>query len=81
MKRIRKCAHCSSIIEKESVTLEYRLEKETYDYVRKKVYCSANCMVEALYDERIRDEIDREVRKELNWLHKQICTACRRRIM
>jgi len=81
MKHVKKCAHCSLVIKNETVTLEYRRKEETYDRVHKRVYCSADCMVEALYDERIRDEIDLEVRKELNWLHKQICPSCRRRIM
>jgi hypothetical protein len=64
------------VIGDESVKLTYRQGKNKHTIE----YCSSDCMIEHLYDEQIREEIDREVRKEFNWLHKQICPACRRRI-
>ena len=76
-KLVERCLHCKFPIKKERVTLSYQRE----DVEQTNLFCSPDCMVEYLWDEKIRNEIDREVRKEMNWLHKQICPACRRRII
>lgn len=75
-KLVDRCLHCRQPIKKERVTLSY----QRGDVAQTDLFCSSDCMTEYLWDEAIHERIDREVRKEINFLHKQICPSCRRRI-
>lgn len=44
-------------------------------------FCSGDCLKDHFWDEGIRDEINKELSTEKNWLYKQICPACRNRII
>lgn len=72
------CYHCDLPAEREHIRLTHRFLGEADDVDLD--FCSGDCLKEFLYDESIRDEIERRVKEEHNWLHKQICPACRRRI-
>ena len=69
------CAHCDMPIGDTRVTLTH----QSKDAHHETAFCSADCMVERLYEDGIKEKIRREVQKELNWLHKQICPSCIRR--
>ena len=46
-----------------------------------KLYCSIECMREDMgINEHILYEVETRTKKELNWLHKQVCPSCTRRI-
>lgn len=70
-----RCRHCSKEVGPHRVTL-IRHGEESHLVT----FCDADCMAEFLWDTEIKDEIDRQVRKELNWLHKNVCPACKRRL-
>lgn len=48
-------------------------------------FCPEAPCMEEFFVERLRDiinqEVEKQVRIEFNWLHSQICPACRRRII
>lgn len=68
------CQHCQEEIGDERVTLV------THRDGLAQTFCDMNCLVEFMWDEKIKDEIDLAVRRETNWLHKNVCPACKQRL-
>lgn len=76
--KIRLCHHCANEINGTKVTITYESKEES----EKLAFCCSDCLVEHLYDSDINARVNRAVRTELNWIHKQVygCERCRRKI-
>lgn len=73
------CHHCALPIRDEYVRLIHGQRSQSVPDVEL-YFCNADCMAEHFWEERFQEELDAQVSKEKNWLYKQVCPACRRRI-
>jgi hypothetical protein len=75
------CDQCHADLDPRKVEVSMAYRPPTPNSFKKEVdFCSWDCFQLYFFDEAIQKEIDRKVRREFNWLHKQICPACVRRI-
>jgi hypothetical protein len=73
------CHHCQLPIKNEYVRLTHGQQKDSTPDVDI-YFCNGDCLAEHFWDERYAERLETEVKKEKNWLYKQVCPACRRRI-
>ena len=72
------CHHCEKPVRGSYVRLTHESGRGPPDV--EMLFCDGDCMREHFWDEEITEEIDKKVQEERNWVHKQVCPACRRRI-
>ena len=79
VERFPSCSHCDNPCEHEQYEVSHAFKgKERIT----KTYCSLECLKEEMgIEEYITQQVESRTRAEFNWLHKQICPACRRRII
>jgi len=79
VQRFPACSHCANPCDRELYEVSHSFKgKERLT----KHYCSLECMREEMgVEEHIVQEVGSRTRQEYNWLHKQICPSCRRRII
>jgi hypothetical protein len=79
IRRYPDCSFCSKPCEHEQYEVSHSFtnkEPET------KHFCSLTCLRDAMgIEEHIVQEVESRTRQEFNWLHKQVCPSCRRRII
>lgn len=77
--RYPECSHCRLPCKHEQYEVSHTFSsKET----TVRIYCCLECMKEDMgIEEHIVQVVEDRTRQEFNWLHKQVCPACRRRII